>query len=124
MAEQYLIRAEARINQDNIQKGIEDLNVLRNRARAVATVEVPDPIPPLKSNLSKSDALLAVEKERRLEFFAEWGHRWLDLKRTNRANDILSIVKAINWQSTDVLYPIPSTEIINNKNLKQNEGYQ
>lgn len=124
LAEQYLIRAESRINQGNIVGGITDLNVLRKRARAIPTVSVPNPLPDLLASvLSKSDALLAVEKERRVELFSEWGHRWLDLKRTSRADAVLAPIKGANWQSTDVLYPIPVSEIINNPNLKQNPAY-
>jgi hypothetical protein len=32
LAEQYLIRAEARAQQDNLTGAIDDLNVIRNRA--------------------------------------------------------------------------------------------
>lgn len=123
MAEQYLIRAEARINQDKIDLGIADLNQIRSRARTTATVLIPNPMPALPTGMSKATALLAVEKERRIELFSEWGHRWLDLKRTGRANAILSIIKGANWQSTDELYPIPNSEILNNPNLSQNPGY-
>ncbi|MFA4870214.1 MAG: RagB/SusD family nutrient uptake outer membrane protein [Pedobacter sp.] len=123
LAEQYLIRAEARINQEKIDLGIEDLNALRRRARALPTIAVSSPLPDLPADMDKATALLAVEDERRVEFFSEWGHRWLDLKRTNRANTILAPLKGSKWQNTDVLYPIPVTELLNNKNLVQNLGY-
>jgi hypothetical protein len=122
LAELYLIRAEARINIGKIDIGVGDLNVLRDRARSAPTLSIPNPLPPLSISLSKTDALLAVERERRVELFSEWGHRWFDLKRTNRANSILSIIKT-KWQSTDVLYPIPSNEINRNPNITQNQGY-
>jgi len=57
-----------------------------------------------------------------LELFAEWGHRWLDLKRTNTANAVLGAEKP-TWKPTDVLFPIPQTERTNNPNLTQNPGY-
>ncbi len=123
MAEQYLIRAEARINQDKIDQGIDDLNKIRARARAAATVQVPNPLPALPLGLSKANALLAVERERRIELFSEWGHRWLDLKRTDRVNAVIGALKGANWQSTDQLYPVPNSELINNPHLKQNPGY-
>ncbi len=123
LAEQYLIRAEARIQQDKIETGISDLNILRARARSVPSSLIPDPLPILPSSLNKAEALLAVEKERRVELFSEWGHRWLDLKRTKRAEAVLSVMKGTNWQSTDVLYPIPLSDLINNPNLEQNAGY-
>lgn len=123
LGEQYLIRAEARINQGKIDLGIDDLNRLRDRARAAATVAIPNPLPVIPHGLSKQDALLAVEKERRTELFAEWGHRWLDLKRTGRADAVIGRIKGGNWQSTDQLYPIPNSERLNNSNLTQNPGY-
>jgi len=111
LAEQYLIRAEARINQDNLNGAMEDLNVIRERAGL-----------PLISILDKSTLLSDVVHERQVELFTEWGHRWLDLKRTGRANSILSIIKA-DWQSTDTLFPIPQGEIQKDVNLTQNPGY-
>jgi hypothetical protein len=124
LAEQYLIRAEARINQDNkIPLGIADLNIIRKRARPSVTTAQPNPLPDYLLSMNKVDALLAVENERRWELFSEWGHRWLDLKRTNRADIVLKPVKGINWEITDVLYPIPSSERLNNNNLTQNDGY-
>lgn len=123
LAEQYLIRAEARIEQNNVDAGIADLNVIRTRARATPSIGEPNPLPNLPNGLSQANARLAVEQERRIEFFSEWGHRWLDLKRTGRATPVLAPIKGANWQSTDVLYPIPATELANNPNLKQNEGY-
>jgi hypothetical protein len=113
LGEQYLIRAEARTMQDNFQGARDDLNKIRNRAGL--------------DNLSyntQAELLLAIEKERKVELFAEWGHRWLDLKRTGRASVVLGPLKAPNWQNTDMLYPIPQSEITNNKNLVQNNGYQ
>lgn len=134
LSEQYLIRAEARINQGGkIAEGLADLNVLRARARAVATIDVPNPLPPLSSNLSKESALAAVEHERQVELFTEWGHRWFDLRRLTgrvdasktRADEVLSVKKGSNWQSTDLLFPIPQSEIDKNPSLQghQNPGY-
>jgi hypothetical protein len=67
--------------------------------------------------------LEALQTERRLELFAEWGHRWLDLKRTAKANLILSPIKGSNWQTTDQLYPIPEYDLLKNPKLSQNPGY-
>lgn len=125
LAEQYLIRAEAKIQQENIAEGIADLNVLRKRARPAATGAFPFPLPDVLLTLSKANALLAVEQEREFELFTEWGHRWLDLKRTNRANAILAPLKGTNWQSTDQLFPIPQKQILNDPAMagSQNPGY-
>jgi hypothetical protein len=112
LAEQYLIRAEARAQQNDIDGARADLNVIRTRA-GLADLPV---------SLNKNQCLDAIERERRSELFAEMGHRWLDLKRTNRANAVLGPVKP-KWQPTDILYPILRSEIESNKNLKQNPGY-
>lgn len=111
LAEVYLNRAEARAHLGKEQEALEDINILRIRANLA------------QHNLANtSNVLAAVLQERRIEFFAEWGHRWFDLKRTNTIDEILSVVKP-NWESTDALFPIPSDEIIANGNLEQNPGY-
>ena len=73
--------------------------------------------------LNQGDALLLIEHERQVELFTEWGHRWLDLKRTKRASTILG--DQPNWQSTDSLYPIPTIQINTDPNMinAQNPGY-
>lgn len=119
LAEQYLIRAEARINQGKIDIGIEDLNTIRQRPVNGVNVNV---LPPLLVTLSKDVALLAVEQERKVELFSEWGHRWFDLKRTGRANDIVGQIKS-KWEIEDQLYPIPYDETVRNKKIVQNLGY-
>ena len=112
LAEQYLIRAEARAQQNNITGAQSDLNTIRNRAGLPNT--------PASTKLAIQDAIL---RERQLELFSEWGHRWLDLKRTNNADAVLGPVKTPYWQPADILYPIPQTEINNNPKLTQNTGY-
>ncbi len=108
LAEQYLIRAEARAQQDNLTGAIDDLNAIRNRAG----------ITPLLVGLSKSDVLLAVEKERKLELFGEgYGHRWIDLARTGRIDAVLGAEKPTTWKSGAALLPVPQNEIINNPAL-------
>lgn len=113
-AEQYLVRAEARAQQDNLSGARADLDTLRRRAL----------LPALPATLDKPALLLAVEQERRVELFTEWGHRWFDLKRTQRADAVLAPRKGTNWQGTDTLYPIPSDAIKTNVNLQQNDGYR
>jgi len=112
LAEMYLVRAEARAQQNDISGSQEDLNIIRRRAGLNNTPA---------SN--QTDLLLAIEHERQIEFFAEWGHRWFDLKRTGRANLLFAIAKGSNWQATDALYPIPLYEIRSNSRLFQNAGY-
>jgi len=112
LSEQYLIRAEARVNLKNFVGAAEDVNKIRKRAK-LNDVQF----------ATEKEGLTAVEKERRVEFFAEWGHRWFDLKRTNTVNKVIGGLKPEYWQATDILYPIPSREREMNSNLTQNEGY-
>lgn len=112
LAEQFLIRAEARIQGGNLSDAQADLNRLRNRAGLSNTVA------------SSRDVLLAaVEQERRVELFCEWGHRWMDMIRNGKADIVFAAAKAPNWQSTDKLYPIPQQELDRNPALTQNPGY-
>lgn len=115
LAEQYLIRAEARAHQDNFSGSVEDINVIRARAE----------LPLLDAGNTVYDQpsiLLRIEGERKAELFCEWGHRWCDLKRTGRADAVLGPLKT-EWEGTDVLFPIPQSEVLINKNLRQNPGY-
>ncbi len=113
IGEQFLIRAEARIRQNKLTDGRSDLDSIRMRAN----------LPVLNTALDQGQLLLALEKERKFELFAEWGHRWFDLKRTQRSNTVLGPIKGAHWQVTDTLYPIPSNARSTNINLSQNEGY-
>jgi starch-binding outer membrane protein, SusD/RagB family len=110
LSEQYLIRAEARAKQDELAEAMVDVNVIRERAG----------LPELNLS-SQSDILDAISRERRFEFFTEWGHRWFDLKRTGKANEVLSPIKP-DWNSEDLLFPIPEIQIINNPEITQNPG--
>lgn len=112
LAELYLIRAEARVRQGETLAGKEDLDVIRSRAGLAASGAV-----------TQADLLDAILKERRAELFTELGHRFFDLKRFGTADGLLGAVKP-NWDATDVLLPIPETEILRNPNLgSQNPGY-
>ena len=114
LAEVFLIRAEARTRQNKLtgaNSANSDINTIRNRAGLGNT-----------SAVTQSQLLLAIEQERNVELFTEFGHRWFDLKRTKRAGDILSSVKGNKWQFTDVLYPIPEYEALRSR-LEQNDGY-
>jgi hypothetical protein len=117
LAEQYLIRAEAAAHgaAGGPATAIADLNVLRQRAG----------LPGLADNLSGAALLNAVQHERQVELFAEWGHRWLDLKRTGQAHTVLSqITYKQPWQGDNqLLYPIPTQEIQADPLLIQNPGY-
>lgn len=130
MAEQYLIRAEARIRQGGtkVQEGVKDLNIIRERARAVVTLDVPNPLPALSLSMSQNQAITAVEHERQIELFSEWGHRWIDIKRTKRVDAIMlqaGASKGVQWESYMQYFPIPNSEILLSPGLSghQNTGY-
>jgi starch-binding outer membrane protein, SusD/RagB family len=69
--------------------------------------------------------IAAVARERQVELFAEWGHRWFDLKRTKNAHDVLSALPSKQPWAGDyqLLYPIPPVEIQINPRLMQNDEY-
>ncbi|PWS32205.1 RagB/SusD family nutrient uptake outer membrane protein [Pedobacter paludis] len=115
LSEQYLIRAEARAMQQHFVTAMEDLNVIRRRAGLSG----------LSSN-STADALSKIIHERQVELFTEWGHRWLDLKRTGKINDVMvqaALAKGTTWDPKWALYPIPINDINRDPNLIQNPGY-
>lgn len=113
LAEQYLIRAEARMQQGNITGAIEDVNIIRSRAG----------LTPLLTSLTPDETASAIQQERRIELFAEFGHRWLDLKRTNRVDLVIGTLKPSTWHSTAALWPVPLDQISANPSLTQNKGY-
>ncbi|MCO5947931.1 RagB/SusD family nutrient uptake outer membrane protein [Mucilaginibacter flavidus] len=112
ISEQYLIRAEARLQQNNISGAVDDLNIIRQRAGLL----------PLANSISSSACLDALIHERQVELFVEWGNRFLDLKRIGRINAVMGAFKT-TWKSTAALLPIPQSEIATDPNLTQNPGY-
>jgi starch-binding outer membrane protein, SusD/RagB family len=115
LAEQYLIRAEARAQQNKISEAQSDLNKIRTRAG----------LPNTMAN-DKSSLLQAIQHESQIELFTELGHRWLNLKRTNMADSIMINItpqKGGIWNHNQQLYPIPQNERNLNPNLSQNVGY-
>lgn len=115
LAEQYLIRAEARAYQSKLPEALSDINVIRNRAGLANA-----------SATTQEEIIAAILRERRFELFTEYGHRWLDLSRTDNLNAVMSLVtpqKGGIWDVTDHLFPIPKSEIERNPNLIQNLGY-
>ncbi len=115
LAEVYLIRAEARAKQNDLPGAVADLQVIRERALLTGSGATTD--------TDQSAVLASVVKERQRELFAEFGHRWFDLKRTNTIDATLSALSDKNWLATDAFYPVPERAIISNPNLKQNTGY-
>ena len=112
-AELYLIRGEARAQQEKLALAKNDIDVIRTRAGLTG----------LSAALDRDAMLLAIEQERKVELFGEWGHRWFDLKRTDRAAAVIGGQKKTTWKNTAVLYPVPDAQRLINTTLSQNDGY-
>ncbi|WP_298713381.1 RagB/SusD family nutrient uptake outer membrane protein [Chitinophaga sp.] len=116
LAEMYLIRAEANMGRSTANKNnvIDDLNEIRRRAGLGV----------LPYTLTDQQVTDAIAQERRIELFTEWGHRWLDLKRTGKAAEVLGQISYKQpWSQHQLLYPIPPEEILWGNQLSQNIGY-
>jgi hypothetical protein len=115
LAEQYLIRSEARAMQTNIGGAQSDLNAVRNRAGLGNTPAA-----------TQAAILTALEHERWVELFTEMSDRWFNLKRTARADAVFGAEteKKSTWKSFQALYPIPLADITANPSLlPNNTGY-
>lgn len=110
-AELYLIRAEANAKNGNIQAVLDDLNIIRGRAGLENWTAA-----------DITDIEQAVLDERRRELCSEWGHRWLDLRRFGKIDEILGQKKS-TWKPHAKLLPIPEQDILRNPFLTQNPGY-
>lgn len=109
LAEQYLIRAEARAKSaaPDLQGALSDLNAVRRRANVSVKV------------LSNKETLLSdIEQERRAEFVLE-PHRWFDLVRTGRASTVLGVTDQRKW-----IFPVPYNDVEVDADLVQNPGYE
>ncbi len=106
LAEVYLIRAEARARQGNVEGAQDDLDVVRNRAGLEDTPAD-----------TQDELLTAILAERRVELAHE-GHRWFDLRRYNMIED-LGITESFR-----ALWPIPLREVQTSGGIvEQNDGY-
>jgi hypothetical protein len=121
LAEQYLIRSEARARKSSpdLSGAVADLNTIRNRADVPVFVYN-------AGATSTSDVLLAIENERRYELAFE-GHRFTDIVRTGRAPAVFG---PLNPQLNDPnfwIFPIPQSAVLSDPaNLggtNQNPGY-
>ncbi|MBS1524864.1 MAG: RagB/SusD family nutrient uptake outer membrane protein, partial [Bacteroidetes bacterium] len=116
LGEQYLIRAEAEANNNDVTDALNDLNLIRNRA-GLSNYSGPT---------DENSVLAGILHERQVELFTEWGNRWLDLKRTKNINAVMTAVasaKGTTWNVDWQLYPIPLYDITQDPNIIQNPGY-
>lgn len=112
LAEQYLIHAEASIQLGNLEAAKNSIDKIRERAGLDATTAT-----------TPEELLDEVIMQRKYELFTEQGHRWFDLKRTDKAREVLQPIKE-EWRDTDLLLPLPERELLLNPALKpQNPGY-
>jgi len=129
LAEQYLIRAEARAMQDNLAGAIADIDVIRTRAGAVPnntganagiafkTIALSNP------TIAKTDLIKLIYKERMCELFGEFGHRWFDAKRAG--SDLATFFEGRKpaIQPGDAYFPVPEREMLFNPNIDQRDDY-
>ena len=106
IAEIFLIRAEARSQQNKIEGALSDLNAVRSRAEI-----------PLSTANTREALLLDIENERRVEFALE-PHRWFDIVRTGRTREVFNLTDANRF-----VLPIPVQQLLVDKALEQNAGY-
>ncbi|WP_442591744.1 RagB/SusD family nutrient uptake outer membrane protein [Pedobacter sp. AW31-3R] len=112
LAEQYLIRAEARARTGtNLSGALSDMNMIRSRAEATAS-----------TTTDQATLLDEILLESRKELFCEQAYRWYNLKRTGQADAVLGALKS-SYKPTAKLFPIPATAIDANPYLVQNPGY-
>ncbi|WP_313533341.1 RagB/SusD family nutrient uptake outer membrane protein [Sphingobacterium athyrii] len=111
LAEQYLIRAEARSQLNNSIGARADLNVLLHRAG----------LEDLATNVNLDEAIL---RERQVEYFCELGDRWYTIKRMGKVDVIMQQLRPSFWKSYAQLYPIPQPARDTNPFLTQNDGYR
>lgn len=121
VGELYLIRAESKARQNSLSDAISDLDQIRNRA-GLPLIKNTNP------GINQEDLVNLILKEKRIEFFTEWGHRWLDLKRIAKVDEVMAKVtpkksNASNWKSYQQYYPIWYYELQSNPNLTQTAGY-
>lgn len=118
LGEQYLIRAEARNHEGNINGALADLNAIRIRAG----------LPSYAGATDATSLASAILHERQVELFTEWGHRWFDLARTGNAPAVMTVVtpqKGGSWYSNNyqLVFPIPQQDRDRDQALTQNPGY-
>jgi hypothetical protein len=110
--EVVLTKAEALARLNRLPEAVAEYNRIRVRAGLTPHVLGTDVT-------SQTDVLNAIWNERRLELALE-GDRWPDLVRTGRAMSVLELPANRAFQ---LLYPIPSRELIVSPGLTQNPGY-
>jgi len=119
LADAYLIRAEARLMQGNLQGAADDINVVRRRAAWPGMEDA------MEITAGDVDIDFILD-ERALELGGEM-HRWLDLVRTGKLVERVRLHNpeaSSNIQDYHVLRPIPQDQIDRTLGgYAQNPGY-
>jgi hypothetical protein len=122
LAEMYLIAAEAALQNGDLQRAADHINVIRSRA-AVPGMEAAMAITP-------ADVSIDFILEERARELAGEQLRWFDLKRTGKLVEYVTAYNpeaAANIREHHVLKPIPQRQldaVINKDEFIQNQGYQ
>lgn len=140
-ADVLLFKAEALIQMNQVDAGVQIINQIRRRAKASTQRQMDAGATDVYNvgeyamGMSKDDAIKALMFERRLEFGME-GPRFFDLVRWGMAEQVLNAYLAVEKTRKDFLtnanftagrdeyYPIPQREIdFTGGVYKQNPGY-
>jgi tetratricopeptide (TPR) repeat protein len=131
-ADVLLLKAEAILESGgSTSEAISLINQVRERARNSATPASAEPAD-YSTNVTDNNQIFQwIMNERFIELAGEDTHRWFDLRRWHRAGKIdLSTFDFSSVRSTfgfdvnkHLFFPIPNSELDNNVNVVQNEGY-
>ena len=111
IAEVYFIISESLIKQNRFDEALPYLNAIRERAGLTAF-----------TSLSGDAIITELLAEKRREFFTEFGHRFFDLKRLGKLDELLATKP--NWEAYKSVWPLPQNEMLLNTNLyPQNSNY-
>ncbi|GHV47477.1 membrane protein [Bacteroidia bacterium] len=113
LAEQYLIRAEARLKKTtpDFEGAIADINKIKERA-GVPALAYP-------TTLTKAQLIDEVLNENRYEFAFE-GHRYPDMIRSGHAGEIWGPINPVYKDPRYWVVPIPVSELKDDPDLTQN----
>lgn len=119
-ADVIMILAEAANELGNTDEAVTYVNMIRRRAKADMLE--------MGGKLNQSQMREVIMEERAREFVGEFQRKW-DLSRWDKLVDAVRSISqdnvdgAKNVQPHHVLFPIPYDEIVKNRNLTQNSGY-
>jgi tetratricopeptide (TPR) repeat protein len=132
-ADVLLLKAEALVRSGGSKsEAIGLINQIRQRAR-LSTEDGTEAAVPADLDVNETNAGTILEwifRERRIELACEEGHRWYDLRRRHIAGEIdltgwnfSSVRSDFEFQEHNLVFPIPTNEVVQNPNLNQNTGY-